>query len=102
VDVEDEEEVEEEDGDLGIDELVGGEGGGDLLKDFKGVLRTSFGTCKGITTFVSNRGMEYIKYSSPRGDLVLNGPHTSVCTSSRGLLADPSFSGKLVLVCLPN
>lgn len=44
VDVEDEEEVEEEDGDLGVDKLAGGEGGQDLLKDFKGVLRTSFGT----------------------------------------------------------
>ena len=28
--------------------------------------------------------MNNIKYSSPRGDLVLNGPHTSVWTSSRG------------------
>ena len=52
MDVEDEEEVEEEDGDLEVDELVGGEGGGDLLKDFKGVLRTNFGTCKGIPSFV--------------------------------------------------
>ena len=61
MDVEDEEEVEEEDGDLGVDELVGGEGGGDLLKDLKGVLRTSFGTCKGIPSFVSKRGLVYIQ-----------------------------------------
>jgi len=61
VDVEDEEEVEEEDGDSGVDELVGGEGGGDILKDFKGVLRTNFGTCKGIPSFVSKRGLEYIE-----------------------------------------
>ena len=46
MDVEDEEEVEEEDGDLEVDELVGGKGRRDLLKDFKGVLRTNFGTCK--------------------------------------------------------
>ena len=58
--VEDKEEVEEEDGDLG-DELVRGEGGGDLLKKFKGVLRTNFGTCKGITSFVSKRGLVYIE-----------------------------------------
>jgi len=44
VDVADEEEIEEEDDDLGVGELVGGEGGGDLLKDFKGVLGTKFGT----------------------------------------------------------
>ena len=61
MDVEDEEEVEKEDGDLGVDKLVGGEGGGDLLKHFKGVLRTSFGTCKGIPYFVSNIGLEYIE-----------------------------------------
>jgi len=60
VDVEDEEEVEEEGGDSGVDALVGGEGG-DLLKDFKGVLRTTFGTCKGIPSFVSKRGLEYIE-----------------------------------------
>lgn len=57
MDVEDEEEV---DGDSGFDVLVGGEGG-DLLKDFKGVLRTKFGTCKGIPSFVSKRGLEYIE-----------------------------------------
>lgn len=50
MDVEDEEEEEEEDGDSGVDELVGGEGG-DILKDYKGVLRTNFGTCKGIPSF---------------------------------------------------
>ena len=64
MDVEDEEEVEEEDGDLGVDKLVGGEGGGDLLKDFKGVLRTNFGTCKRIPSFVSKRGLEYIEVVS--------------------------------------
>lgn len=58
--VEDKEEVEEEYGGLGIDELVGGEGGGDLKK-FKGVLRTNFGTCKGIISFVSKRGLVYIE-----------------------------------------
>ena len=52
MDVEDEKEIEEEDGDSGVDGLVGVEGG-DLLKDFKGVLRTNFGTCKGIPSFVS-------------------------------------------------
>lgn len=46
MDVEDEEEVEEEDGDGGFDELVGGKGGEDLLKDFKGVLRTNLGPVK--------------------------------------------------------
>ena len=61
MDVEDEEEVEEGDGGSGVDELVGGEGGGDTLKDFKGVLRTSFGTCKGIPYFVSKRGLVYIE-----------------------------------------
>ena len=61
MDVEDEEEVEEEDGDSGVDELVGGEGGGNLLKDFKGVLRINFGTCKGTPSFVSKRGLEYIE-----------------------------------------
>ena len=34
MDVEDEEELEEEDGNLEVDELVGGKGG-DLLKEFK-------------------------------------------------------------------
>ena len=61
MDVEDEEEIEEEDDGLGVGELVVGEGGGDLLKDFKGVLRTNFGTCKGIPSFVSNKGLEYIE-----------------------------------------
>ena len=61
MDVEDEEEVEAEDGNLGVDKLVEGEGGEDLLKDFKGVLRTNFGTCKGIPYFVSKRGLEYIE-----------------------------------------
>ena len=61
MDVEDEEEVEEEDGDLGVDELIGGEGGGDLLKDFKGVLRTKFATCKGIPSFVPKRELVYIE-----------------------------------------
>ena len=60
MDVEDEEEVEEEGGYLGVDELVGGKGG-DFLKDFKGVLRTNFGTCKGIPSFLSKRGLEYIE-----------------------------------------
>ena len=62
--VEDEEEVEEEDGDSGVDGLVGGERGDEgeyLLKEFKGVLRTKFGTCKGIPSFVSKRGLEYIE-----------------------------------------
>ena len=60
MDVEDEEEVEEEDGDSEIDERVGGKGG-NLLKDFKGVLITNFGTCKGIPYFYSKRGLEYIE-----------------------------------------
>ena len=52
---------DEEDGDSGVGELVGGEGGENLLKDFKRVLRTNFGTCKGISYFVSKRGLEYIE-----------------------------------------
>ena len=59
--VDDEEEVEEEYGDSWVDKLVGGEGGVDLMKDFKGVLRTNFGTYKGIPSFLSKRGLEYIE-----------------------------------------
>jgi len=55
-----------------------------------------------IQHILEKSSMNNMKYSSPRGDLFLVGPHISVWTSSSGLLADPSFSGKLVLVCLPN
>ena len=51
---------------------------------------------------LENSSINNIKYSSPQGDHFLDGPHKSVWTSSSGLLADPSFSGKLDLVCLPN
>lgn len=61
MDVENVEQVEGEDGVLGVDKLVGGEGGGDLLKDFKRVLRNSFGTCKGIPSSVSKRGLVYVE-----------------------------------------
>lgn len=59
MDVEDEEEIQEGDCALGVGELVGSEGGGDLLKNFLGVLRTSFGTSKGIPSFDSRRGLVY-------------------------------------------
>lgn len=59
MDVEDEEEIEEEDGVLRVGELVRGEGGGDTLKDVTGVLRTSFGTYKEIPYFYEKRGLVY-------------------------------------------
>ena len=55
-----------------------------------------------IQHILEKSSINNMKYSSPRGDLFLDGPHTSIWTSSSGLLADPSFSGKLVLVCLRN
>ena len=55
-----------------------------------------------IQQILEKLSMNNIKYSSPRGDFFLDGPHKSVWTSSSGLLADPSFLGKCVLVCLPN
>lgn len=51
-DEEEEDEKEEEEGDWGGVWLRGGEEGGDLLNDFKGVLRTNFGTCEGIPSLV--------------------------------------------------
>lgn len=59
---EDEEEVEECDwGDVC---LCGGEEGGDILNNFKGVLRTNLGTCEWITSFDSKSGFEYIELAS--------------------------------------
>jgi len=58
-DDEDEEEIEE--GDWGDVWLYGGEEGGDLLDEFKGVLRTKFGKCEWIPSFVSKSGFEYIE-----------------------------------------
>ena len=56
---EEEDEKEVEEGDWGGVWLCGGEEGGDLLNNFKGVLRTNFWTCEWIHSFVSKSGFEY-------------------------------------------
>jgi len=47
-----------------------------------------------IQHILEKSSINKIKYSSPRGDFFLVGPHKSVWMSSRGLLVDPSFSLK--------
>ena len=42
-----------------------------------------------------------MKYFSPFNDIVLVGPHKSVCNNSNGLETKYSFEGKDAFVCLP-
>src|SRR5579875_1305659 len=54
-------------------------------------------------TFLVKSSMKVRKYLPPPMDNVFIGPHTSECTSSKGLVARvaPSF-GKGCLACLPS
>lgn len=54
-----------------------------------------------IQHILEKSSMNRIKYHSQWGKFFLDGPHKSIWTSSRGLLADPSFSMKWTLVFLP-
>ena len=55
---------------------------------------------KPIQHILEKSSMNKMKYSSPRGEFFLVGPHKSVWMSSIGLIVGPSFSLKWTLVFL--